>query len=94
MLCVSRDRQTDRRTLFSISEISKPCYFVLLARARAKDQSRRQPLGREKITFGGDEVGAGGMTSLLSANDTDRLPNKSLLRSERVYTILYKVPIS
>ena len=46
------DRQTDRRTLFSISEISKPCYFVLLARARAKDQSSgclRQPLGREKI---------------------------------------------
>ena len=52
LLCVSRDRQTDRRTLFSISEISKPCYFDLLARARAKDQSSgclRQPLGREKM---------------------------------------------
>ena len=47
-----RDRHTDGRTLFSISEISKPCYFVLLARARAKDQSSgclRQPLGREKM---------------------------------------------
>ena len=58
---------TDIRTLFSISEISKPCYFVLLARASAKDQSSgslRQPLGREKIAHAthrrkGDDKRAG-----------------------------------